>query len=237
MENFTLLFISAFAILLVGCTSINTNVAMFGTEYYREGITSSENYQELKEYLLNNDIKLYPIVFVSNSPSGALGRIPANGTVLSLVSKDNIKWLQDSMNTLINSELQGVVLNKYDADALILTYCGDYTHATIGENGNMGSMEFSYFLSKMSDKQRKKMFNSPMQSDCAIDLFLGDVFYKNKIRVTSEAANAKISITLKDKNKLITNEDRIALVLNDMASQAMAALLTDGELLKALKAH
>ncbi|WP_041363774.1 hypothetical protein [Methylomonas methanica] len=121
MENFKLLFIVAFAMLLVGCSSINTNVAMFGTENYREGITSSENYRNLKEYLLNNDIKLYPIVSVSNSPSGALGRIPVNGTALSMVSKDNNKWLQDSMNTLINSELQGIVLNKYDEDALILT--------------------------------------------------------------------------------------------------------------------
>ncbi|WP_148261943.1 hypothetical protein [Methylomonas methanica] len=89
----------------------------------------------------------------------------------------------------------------------------------------------------MTDNQRKKMFNSPMQSGCGIDLFLGEVFYKNKIKVTSEAANAKISITLKDKNKPITNDDRVALVLNDMASQAMTALLTDGELLKALKAR
>ena len=60
------------------------------------------------------------------------------------------------------------------------------------------------------------------------------IFSKVVLPAPLGPSNAKISVTQIDKSKPITGLDNVSLVLKDMASQAMTAMLTDAEMLRVL---
>jgi hypothetical protein len=220
-------------IALCGCVAIKeTNIAKLGDEYYIGNITKSDIHRDIKEYLKQNRITIGTIISSSNLPTGSLGNIVLDGVGKSIATQDGTKWGRDIMSMLIISELTGLIVEKA---GYVLTYCGDYTHSSIAENGVSGSVEYTYYLSDMTEEQRQSMLKLPMQSDCGLDSYLGNLIFKKKIRVNSSLGNAKLSITEIDKNQPITKLDNVSVILKDMANQASMALLTDAEMLQALK--
>jgi hypothetical protein len=87
----------------------------------------------------------------------------------------------------------------------------------------------------MTEEQRQILFKTPAQSDCGKDSVSGDIFYKKKLQISSNPNSAKISFVLTDKTKPLTSNDNLNIILKDMGNQAMTAILTDAEMLQALK--
>lgn len=226
--------LTAIAITLAsGCVPTrHLNVTNFGNERYSEIISKSKNHQELKEYLIKNNMKLGTIVSLSNSATGGLSNIVLDGQRVAFTSATNNQWLKAIMGELVISELSGLLL---DVAGYTLSYCGDYNHATIAENGSFGKMEFTYFLSNITEEQRQILFKAAPISDCSLDGFLGDVLYKKKLQISSSPSNAKLSLVFAEKSQSVTSDDNLNIVLKDMSAQAMAAMLTDTEMLQALK--
>jgi hypothetical protein len=217
-----------------GCANNPSNVLDFKDEYYRHNLSKSDNLHKFKEYLTLNKVKLGAFVDISNTASGALSHVLLDGQVKSMTSIENSSWLKSAMVNLVQSELSGITINS---PGINLIYCGDYTNAVIGENGSYAKVEYIYFLSNMTEEQRQIFLKFPMPQDCNIDYLLGDVFYKKKLHVTSNIDNAKITVTFKDNYKTITDNDKLNLVLKDTVAQAMTHLLTDVEMLLALKSY
>jgi hypothetical protein len=229
--SLTLAFVSS--VIISGCASIQqTNLANLGNEHYREKIVKSKTTQEIKEYAISNNIKF---ILIHTSSNANTNSFVINGATQNLITLEGNKWLGSIMDELVITELATVRANSVTPNVYTLTYCGDFTHMSMGENGSSGKMEFSYYLSNLSDEQRGSFLVPRTYSDCAISGFLGDVFYKNKVEVSSSPSNAKISVAPIDKSKPITGLDNVSLVLKDMASQAMTAMLSDAEMLQALK--
>ena len=135
---------------------------------------------ELKEYLLKNNMKLGTIAAMSYSTVGGLANIGIDGQRRSFFTAENNVWLKSIMSNLVLSELSGLLL---DVAGYTLIFCGDYNHASIGDNGSFGKVEYTYFLSNMTEEQRQISFKQPTLSDCGYDSYLGDIFYKKKIQV------------------------------------------------------
>ena len=225
--------IKIFALLffLTGCvTTQSTNIVSLGDEYYREIISKSDIHKSLKEYLLKNNIKLNGMNYISNVPTGALGNIALDGQMKSMVSLDNNKWFRATMDMLLSSEMAGFIL---EAPGYQLSYCGDYTHAIVGQNGTYFKMDYTYFLSKTTEQQSKQTIN--MLSDCNYDSFLGDVFYKKIISKSATYNAVKVSAIRVDNAKPMSSEDILSLIMKDTADQAITSMLTDPDLLQALK--
>ncbi len=217
---------------LFSCAS-TSNVTKFGDDYYSEFLTKSKNVKNLKAYLKENNIKLGALVYRSNLPNGGLGSIVLGGKLYDFTSKEQNDWIKTVIVNLPNTELSGLYL---EGAGYTLTYCADFTHAYIAEDAISGSMDYTYFLTKMTENDRQSYLKSKgMLSDCAIDGMLGSVFYKKKIHVISNKLSAKITIVRTDKSKQLSPQDNLKLLIKDMADQAMTEMLNDGEMLQALK--
>jgi hypothetical protein len=232
MAILKLLVLTALLLTNGGCASIN-NVTKYGDEYYRDILAKSKSTQAFKEYLKQYNIKLDLFIYKSNLPVGELGAVMLDGQILNFTSKATNDWLDGVINTLPSIEFSGL---SQAAAGYTLTYCGDFTHANIGEDAQSGSMEYSYFLSKMTMNDRQFFLKSQMLSNCEVKEILGNVFYMKKIHVSSNASIAKVSTVLKNKSEPLKPNDNFGLIIKDMADQAMTAMLTDGEMLQAFKA-
>jgi hypothetical protein len=230
MNRILLLF---FTLLIYGCaTKPISNVNDFSANYYREIVSKSKNHQDFKDYLLKNNMKLGSLVSMSYSQLGGLANYGLDGQRTSFFYEENNKWLKRTMSSFVVSELSGLLL---DVEGYTLSFCGDFGHATMGDNGAFGSAEYTYFLSNITEAQRQLFFQQPVLSDCENDALLGDVFYKKKIKVSSNLSTAKVTTTKKDESLPITSLDSVSLILYDLSQQAMTAMLTDADLLQALK--
>ena len=154
------------SVIISGCASIQpTNLANLGNEHYREKIAKSKTTQEIKEYAISNNIKFIPIHILSNANTNSF---VINGVAQNLITLEGNKWLASIMDELVQIELATVRSNSAITNAYTLTYCGDYTHMSMGENGSSGKMEFSYYLSNFSDEQRNNFLVPRTFSDCAV---------------------------------------------------------------------
>ena len=232
MKSYKILALLCALLTISGCGSSLSNVIKYDDEYYMESLAKSKNTQALKEYLKQNNIKLSLLIYKSNLPSGALGAVLLGGQIVNYTSKVQNKWLVGNMTILPSMEFSGL---SQDAAGYTLTYCGDFTHANIGEDAQSGSMEYTYFLSKMTINDRQLFLKSGMLSNCELKEELGNIFYTKKINVSSNASIAKVSTVRKDKSQPLKPNDNFGLILKDMADQAMTAMLTDEEMLQAFK--
>lgn len=237
MRSYKRILVVLFLLLtLSGCASSLSNVITYGDEYYRDSLAKSKNTQELKEYLKQNNIKFSSLLYQSNLPAGGHSSIMLGGQLQNFTSKVNSDWNKSIIFNVPHIELSGLLTFPATA-GYILTFCADFTHAHIGEDGNSGSMEYSYFLSKMTGEE-VQLYLKPhtMLSDCEISGLLGNVFYMKKVHVSSNPSIAKVSAVLKDKSQPLKPLDNLSLISRDMADQATTAMLTDGEMLQAFKA-
>jgi hypothetical protein len=231
MNRILLLF---FTLFFYGCaTKSISNINRLSSNNFHEIVTNSKNYKDIKEYLLKNNMKLGTIVTMSYSTLGSLANYGIDGERKSFYTEENNKWLKRTMSDFVVSELSGLLI---DVEGYTLTFCGDFGNATMGDNGAFGSAEYTYFLSNITEDQRQLIFKQPAAlSDCEYDALLGDVFYKKKIKVSSNASTTKVVTVKKDENSPITSSDSVSLILYDLSQQAMTAMLTDADLLQALK--
>lgn len=232
MKSYKLLALLCALFTISGCGSSLTNVIGYNDDYYKGSLAKSKNTQALKDYLKQNNIKLGLFISTSNLPSGGLSAVMLGGTFWDYTNQASIDWLNSYMTTLPSFEFSGLT---QDAAGYTLTYCGDFTHANIGEDAQSGSMEYTYFLSKMTTNDHQLFLHSSMLSNCEIKEILGNVFYMKKIHVSSNASIAKVSAVLKDKSQPLNPNDTFSLIIKDMADQAMTAMLTDEEMLQAFK--
>ena len=226
-------FIALFLTLFISaCTPTISNVTNLDGEYYKDLVIKSKIHKDLKEYLLKNDIKLATVIGMSYSTIGGLANVGMDGQRRNFFTAENNLWLKNILGLYITSELSGVIL---EAPGYTLSFCADYNHAIISENGTFGKIEYNYYLSNMNEEQRQKLFKQPVLSDCSYDHLLGDIFYKKRIQISSSISSLKIVYTKTKENMPITTLDNYSLIIRDMADQASLAMLTDSELLQALK--
>ena len=219
-----------------GCATTETNVARFDDEFYRQSIIKSANNQQLKEYSTKNNIKFTDTYWNFNAPSGALHAVVIDGKTTSWISDTTTKFLNESTANLVKSGLGGINVAETGRDIYSLRFCGDFTHANIGENASSGAMEYSYSVSSMSNDELQAAIKGTSIVDCESAVpFSGNVIYKKKIQVSSNASNAKISPIMVNKSLPITNKENLSLILKDMIGQAVLAILTDKEMIQALK--
>ncbi|MEN9898054.1 MAG: hypothetical protein RLZZ66_1703 [Pseudomonadota bacterium] len=222
-----------FTLLIYGCaTKPITNVNDYSANYYRDIVSKSKNYQDFKDYFLKNNMKLGTLVSMSYSQFGGLANYGLDGERKSFFYEENNKWLKRTMSNFVVSELSGLIV---DVEGYTLTFCGDFGHASMGDNGAFGTAEYTYFLSNITEAQRQLFFQQPVLSDCEYDALLGDVFYKKKVKVSSNISTAKVTTIKKDESLPITSLDSVSLILYDLSEQAMTAMLTDADLFQALK--
>ena len=233
MNRILLLF---FTLLIYGCaTKLTTNLNVLGYSNFHENLSKSSSFIELKNYLLKNNMKLGGFVMLSGSPNTTygLGNVGLDGDRKSFfVTDENKNWLRNTMKSFVLSEFSAFM---YDSEGLNLSYCGDFANAIIGDNGEFGTIEYTYFLSNMTEVQRQIFLKQQALDDCNYDAVLGDVFYKKKVKVNSSPTIAKLIIIKKDENYPITSLDNLSLTVTDQSVQAMTAMLTDADLLQALK--
>jgi hypothetical protein len=126
-----------------GCATTSVmNVVAFDNQYYRDSISKSKNYQDLKDYLSKNNIKLGTTGSVSYSTAAGAGlnNIVLDGQIRNFSSAEHINWIKGAMSELLISELSGLLL---DVAGNTLSICGDYNHAVIGENASFGKVEYT----------------------------------------------------------------------------------------------
>jgi hypothetical protein len=87
----------------------------------------------------------------------------------------------------------------------------------------------------MTDIQKNNVLTQPGLPDCNYDAILGEVLYKKKIKVSSSIETAKLSLVKLNESLPYSSWDNMNLIIRDMSSQAMTAMLTDADLFQALK--
>lgn len=235
MHKFTgYLFIVYYFLLLYGCATKNdSNILKLSDEYYIDSVIKNNNFQELKVFLTENKIKLGLLTVISNLPNGNLNAIVIDGQIVSWAARPSSDWIlrnQTNFSSLVLSEFFDEKLGVYT-----LSYCGDYTHSHIAENGAMGSVEYTYILSKMTANERQSTAKSKMRASCEMDDALGEVIYKKKLVLSAKPENTKISIALKDNTHPIERKDNVSIIIRSILDEAMTSLYTDKNLLLALK--
>ena len=232
MNRILLLF---FTLLIYGCATKPFNNAN-KVEYnnYHEVVSKSASFVDMKNYLLTNNLKLGSIVIISWSQVSGLANFMVDGISNNLfTTPENRQWLRATMDDFVTSEFAAFV--KSDAEGIFLNYCGDFANASVGNNGTTGVVEYTYFLTNMTDIQRKNVLTQSGLSDCNYDAVFGDIIYKKKIKVSSSIETAKLSFTKLNDSLPFSSWDNVGLLIRDMSSQAMTAMLTDADLFQALK--
>ena len=159
-----------------------SNLNVLGYSNFHENLSKSSIFIELKNYLLKNNMKLGAFVMLSGSPNttNGLGNVGLDGDRKSFfVTDENKTWLRNTMKSFVLSEFSAFM---YDSEGLNLSYCGDFANAIIGDNGEFGTIEYTYFLSNMTEVQRQIFLKQQALGDCNYDAVLGDVFYKKRLK-------------------------------------------------------
>jgi hypothetical protein len=216
----------AILVIISGCTTTG-NIAKYDDEYYRQRIIKSDSLQQLKEYLASSKQKLSvnSIVF-----EGSIN-VPIDGNLKTFTL--NKTHLLNTGNLLFNYGLSGVIAPTSN---YVLLYCADYLHANISDNFESGAVEISYTLSNMSNDEFLALKTANI-SDCgSLALLSSNIIYKKNTQITSNLNDTKI-IPVKFDNSIAQLEDieKFTFLINDVIGKAVTTILTDKDMLQALK--
>ncbi len=226
MMNIKNIFGLAILVIIAGCATTG-NIAKYDDDYYRQRIIKSDSLQQLKEYLASSKQKLSVISFVFEGNFN----VPMDGNLKTFTL--NKTHLLNTGNLLFNYGLSGVIAPTSN---YVLLYCADYLHANISDNFESGAVEISYTLSNMSNDEFLALKTANI-SDCgSLALLSSNIIYKKNTQITSNLNDTKI-IPVKFDNSIAQLEDieKYTVLINDMIGQTVTAILTDRDMLQALK--
>ena len=226
-------------LLLIGCTAPLTNIKSYKDDYYSNQANNSKNVNELKRFLSENNISIASGGVVDNKPQGALSNVIDNGQSFNFTTTNystwlykNVKWVMyHALEPFLYSEVQ--VKSYFHEKIMVLSICGDYTHASVSQNIQSLTVPFKYMLSQMTFLQREEN-QIPKWWDCS-GTGWGEVIYQKDITVSASLDSIKIGYELINVSGVLSSEDKMFALAKDVMDKANIILLDDTELLQAWK--